>query len=229
MQPYIFPYLGYFQLIYSVDKFVFYDDVNFIKQGWINRNKILINKQESLFAIPIKNASSFNLIKETELHPILFKKWRGKFLKSIKQSYSKAPFFTSTYSLIEKVFEEENNISNLAMISITAVIDYLNIKKNFFISSKDFKESVNLDRADRLISISQKLNADTYINMLGGKKLYDEIYFKKNGIDLLFLEPVIEKYNQENESFISHLSIIDVLMNNNKETIKEHLKMFKIN
>ena len=84
MQPYVFPYIGYFQLINAVDIFVFYDDVNYIKGGWINRNKLLLNGKESLFTIPLNNASSFKLIKDTEIHPNLFPIWKNKFLKSIK-------------------------------------------------------------------------------------------------------------------------------------------------
>ena len=223
MQPYIFPYLGYFQLINSADSFILYDDVNFIKQGWVNRNRILANGKENLFTIPLKNASSFTPINETELHPSLYAKWRIKFLRTLVQNYSKAPYFNKTYPVIENVFKEDNNISVLATNSILAVLDYLDLKTKIHISSQDFKESKGLDRADRLIEISKKLNGSTYVNMIGGKDLYNREYFKKQNVELLFLKPRIKEYEQLGHNFIPALSIIDVLMFNDKETILSFL------
>ncbi|VXC55839.1 WbqC family protein [Chryseobacterium sp. 8AT] len=102
MQPYIFPYIGYFQLIKAVDKFIFYDDVNYIKGGWINRNNILINKNKSLFTIPLDKASPFITINETNINLKIFREWRLKFLKTMEQSYKKAPYYSQTYSIIVK-------------------------------------------------------------------------------------------------------------------------------
>ena len=93
MQPYLFPYLGYFQLVQAVDYFVFYDDVNFIKQGWINRNRVLMNGEDQLFSVPLHKASSFGKINETTIHYAVFSKWKTKFLKSLEQSYGKARHF----------------------------------------------------------------------------------------------------------------------------------------
>lgn len=84
MQPYIFPYIGYFQLINAVDKFIIYDDVNYIKQGWINRNKILLNNEDYLFTFPLKNASSYKKINEIELSENLYSKWKIKFFKTLE-------------------------------------------------------------------------------------------------------------------------------------------------
>ena len=82
MQPYIFPYLGYFQLLNSVDHFVFYDDVNFIKGGWVNRNQLLINNQNKFFTVPLKKIISFTPINEVEIHKKLYPNWRSKFYNS---------------------------------------------------------------------------------------------------------------------------------------------------
>lgn len=228
MQPYIFPYIGYFQLVKSVDGFVIYDDVNFIKQGWVNRNRILANGEENLFTIPLKNASSFVPINETELHPSLYAKWKIKFLRTIVQNYSKAPYFSIIYPIIENVFKEEKNISLLATKSIMAVHNYLDLKTKMYISSNDFSESKGLDRVERLINISKKLNAETYINMMGGKDLYNPEYFKKQNIDLLFLKPCFKEYKQTGDKFIPGLSIIDVLMVNEKKTISDFLNDYMI-
>jgi len=93
MQPYVFPYIGYFQLIELADVFVFYDDVNFIKQGWINRNNVLANNKSLLFTIPLNKISSFVKINEVIINENFFNKWQNKFLRTIEQSYKKAPFF----------------------------------------------------------------------------------------------------------------------------------------
>lgn len=229
MQPYFFPYIGYFQLIDAVDKFVFYDDVNFITRGWINRNKIIVNDAPYLFTVPLKNASQFSLIKETGIHPELYKKWRPKFLKTLKQNYAKAPFFNYIYPLIEEVLEEEENISTLAVNSIKAVSSYLNLPALFFNSSQISEASCILDRADRLICITKHLDGNIYINPSGGKDLYDKMYFKKQNINLFFLEPGSTEYHREGIGFVSgDFSIIDILMHNSKEEVQNLLKLSRI-
>lgn len=221
MQPYIFPYLGYFQLINAVDTFVFYDDVNFIKQGWINRNKILINGQENLFTIPIKKASSFELINQTELHPVIYKKWKNKFLKGLEQSYKKAPFFSDIFPVIENLFDKNyNTISDLSMVSIKIFANYLVLETKFEISSEKFSDTRELDRTKRLQIINKSLQASTYINAIGGRELYNKEDFKQDNIDLKFLKPELKAYKQFDNNFISGLSIIDVLMFNSKEEVR---------
>ena len=128
MQPYIFPYIGYFQLINAVDKFVFYDDVNFIKQGWINRNRILLNGAGHMFTIPLADASSFKKINEVCIHKKLFQSWKNKFYKTISLSYSKAPFFHQTYTLIESILDRDfDTVSGLAIYAVNKVCVALDI------------------------------------------------------------------------------------------------------
>lgn len=105
MQPYLFPYIGYFQLLNAVDMFVVFDDVNFIKKGWINRNNILVNRQKYLFTVPLKDASQNKLIKEVQ---IADDGWQEKFLKTVAQSYKKAEFFDEAFALIEKLCVRAN-------------------------------------------------------------------------------------------------------------------------
>lgn len=228
MQPYAFPYFGYFQLIKAVKKFVFYDDVNYKKQGWINRNKIRANKQETLFTIPLTNASSFTPINEIKLHPFLYPKWKRKFLKTITQSYQNAPFFKEVFPLIEEILSEKITISNLAIESVITIASYLDMETEFFLSSQQFTETKKLEKVDRLVAISHKLYAQEFINMPGGKNLYSKKDFKNNNLDLLFIEPIITKYSQDNEKFIPSLSIIDVLMFNNKKSINKFLENYLI-
>ena len=229
MQPYIFPYLGYFQLIESVDKFVFYDDVNFIKQGWINRNSILQNGNPITFTIPLKKASSYSKINEVEINLALYQKWENKFWKTISQSYSKAPYFTETKKLLEEVLIEPNSsISELASNSILKVLDYLNISKAISYSSESFSDSKELDKADRIISITKELNSNSYINRMGGKSLYNKDYFKMNGIELNFIENQLPVYKQFSHPFVQGLSIIDILMFNAKDDVKLMFQQFEL-
>src|SRR5690606_3799363 len=95
MQPYLFPYLGYFQLINAVETFVFYDDVNFIKRGWINRNQILVDNKAALFTVPLKKASQNKLINEIDM--AIDEKWLSQFFKTIEQNYKNAPYFDDTF------------------------------------------------------------------------------------------------------------------------------------
>lgn len=231
MQPYIFPYIGYFQLIHAVDHFVFYDDVNFIKQGWINRNNILLNGSVNLFTIPLENASSFTPIKDTSLHPVKYPLWKKKFMRSVEEAYRKAPFFKEAFSVIERTLNADvTAVSALAETSVKLVCEYLQVQKNFLTSSLAFPETASLERADRLVTICKKLNANHYINPKGGMQLYSKEFFAGNGIVLNFInsgtdEPYVQIRSAE---FKPSLSIIDVLMMNSPEDVRKRMENYKL-
>ncbi|TXB63699.1 WbqC family protein [Vicingus serpentipes] len=227
MQPYIFPYIGYFQLINAVDTFVFYDDVNFIKRGWINRNQILINNKAHLFSIPLVNASQNKLVNEVELAADI--KWLKQFYTTLEQNYKKAPFYDETFQLIKSVFEEPlKTIDELAEKSIITVCNHLEISTVLKKSSLAHASSKGMEKADRLIDITIKNKANTYINPIGGKELYHKSYFKKKNIDLFFIKNEINSYQQFNNDFIGSLSIIDVMMFNSKEKVQQLLTEFTL-
>jgi len=230
MQPYIFPYIGYFQLVNAVKEFVFYDDVNYIKNGWINRNNILVNGKSNRFTIPIDNPSSFVEIKNTYIKKDLYNNWVIKFFKSIHQNYSKAPNYDQIYPILELVFlsSKIESISDLSTLSIIETSKYLNLETNFHFSSITFPETKSLNRADRLVSIVSKLESTEYINSIGGIELYDKYFFKKHNINLRFIDSEITNYKQFNNDFVSGLSIIDILMFNSKEQIVDMLKVYKL-
>lgn len=226
MQPYLFPYVGYFQLIKAVDKYVFYDDVNFIKGGWINRNKVLLNSNPTFFTIPLDKASPSNKILDTKINQILYPKWRKKFLRSIEQNYSKAKNFEKIFDIIESVlYVETSFISEISMKSITKVLEYLDIKKEIKISSIAYKDLSSLEREQRLISICNREKGDIYVNNLSGRCLYSEENFRKNGIALKFIENVLGNLE---ESINPQLSIIDLLMKNDKAKILEVIDSYNI-
>lgn len=224
MQPYIFPYIGYFQMIHAVDKFVFYDDVNFIKKGWINRNKILVNGKEFMFTVPLQKVSQNNLILESYIKKENYIEWKDKFLSTLKLNYKKAPYFKDVFLLVETVLNSEAaNISQLAIDSVVTVSNYLGLQTEFITASEAYQNK-GLVRQERLISICKHENAKHYINALGGKELYDKQDFLKAGVQLNFIKSLPITYKQFNNEFVPWLSIIDVLMFNSKDKI---LKMFE--
>lgn len=221
MQPYFFPYIGYFQLINEVEKFVFYDDVNYITGGWINRNRILINAEAKYFTIPCKNASQNRLVKEVE-HS-LSERDKNKLIKKIRFTYSNAPYFEDVFPIIEKVFSTETElISELAIESIIKVTEYLALECVFQKSSEKY-DNKELDAADRLIDICKIEHFNHYVNPIGGMELYDKQYFLENEVKLHFLKSGITEYEQFDHEFVPGLSIIDVLMFNSVNAIKKDM------
>lgn len=229
MQPYIFPYLGYFQLVNAVDEFVFYDDVNFIKQGWVNRNQILVNQKSFMFSVPIKNISSFSKICDTEIDERAFDKWRAKFLRTLSQSYKKAEYFSVVFPLIEDVLSVEPfSISMLAEKSIISIASYLDIPTKFSRSSESFSESQYMDKAERLTYICKTMDATRYINAIGGQEIYSKSDFDKAEIELSFLRYNLPCYKQYADTFIPGLSMIDVLMFNDKARVQAMLSNYEL-
>jgi len=228
MQPYLFPYIGYFQLMNAVDKFVVYDDVTFIKGGWINRNKILVNKTEYIFTIPLHNASSNVLIKDIEL--AITKKWKSKFLKTLEHSYKKSENFEMTYSIVEDVVNTETRfLIEIYLKSIELINSFLDIKTPIVASSTIYN-NVHLKGQGRILDICAQESADCYINPLGGRELYNTELFSNNKIKLKFQLADYKKlqYSQFNNIFLSSLSIIDVMMFNSPKKIKTMLNEYEL-
>lgn len=222
MQPYLFPYIGYFQLVAAVDKFVFYDDVNFIKNGWINRNRLLLSGEVRYITIPLSGASSFSKINEITLQANDL--WRKKISESVRHSYSKAPNFSEINNLLSDVlFSNETHISTLAKLSITAISRYLELETQFVMSSSCYENS-DLNSVERVLDICRKEQTDFYYNLPGGRELYDNKLFESKGINLRFIKPSLSTYKQFSEQFHPGLSILDVLMFNDKSTVQEMLK-----
>ena len=226
MQPYIFPYVGYFQLIAASDQFVFYNDVNFIKKGWIHRNRILLNGKDFLFTIPCAEISQNKLICETKI--AFAAKDKNKLLLTIHQAYKNAPLFDEVYSLIEKIiFKEFKCIDELAIHSVKEICTFLNIKTKF-LESKGRYNNDGLKKGDRLIDICLKENSFHYINTIGGKELYDKEDFMKSGVELQFMRPKFLVYKQFDNNFVPWLSIIDVLMFNDVMVISSNLNNYEL-
>jgi hypothetical protein len=223
MQPYFLPYIGYFQLMKAADEFVFYDDVTYIKQGWISRNRILLDDKDFLFTLELKGASSFK-----EINAIEVGNNRNKLLKTFLHSYKKAPFFNDVEPLLYRIFEStQNNLSQYIFDTNEIINNYLGIKTELLISSSIAKNN-ELKGQDKVIEICNKLGAKTYINSIGGKELYSKTDFANAGMELFFLQSKKTEYKQFTDNFVPWLSIIDVMMFNNPDKIQEMLDNFEM-
>lgn len=214
MQPYLFPYIGYFQLISAADIFVLYDDVTYIKQGWINRNRILVNRREHLFTLELRAASSFKLINQITIGDN-----KNKLLKTIEQAYKKAPFYKEGFELISEIFSNaELNLALFLENSIRKIAAWLDIRSRILVSSQSGGKS-DLKGQDRILAICRSLDAQMYINAIGGKQLYQSEVFRQNNLELRFIKTNPICYSQMDADFVSGLSIIDIMMFNSRETI----------
>lgn len=226
MQPYFFPYLGYWQLINAVDRFVLLDDVNFIKKGWIHRNNILINNEAKQINLSIVKASQNKLIKDLFL--LEDDEWGKRILNQITSNYSKAPYYKTIYEIIEnEIFISELNLTKFLSNSIRSLMNYMQIKTDLIPSSSIYEKG-NLTGQSRIIDICIKESASIYVNAFGGRDLYDNDVFKSNSIDLKFIQMNDIFYSQLSTEFIPNLSIIDVLMNNSLGDVKKMLLNYKL-
>ncbi len=228
MQPYFFPYLGYFQLIHSVDRFVFYDDVNFIKGGWINRNRILVNKQAYLFSLPLKEASPYKQINEILLDEAKMDRWSEKFMMTLEQSYKKAPGLDQTMQIVESVLSQSySSVGDIAKQSILSVAKALDLKTEMVPSSIEYQNE-QLSGTARVLDICLQNRCSEYINVMAGRDLYEKGQFAAKNIQLHFLSPKLTPYQQNSPDHVPALSIVDVLMFNPLGKVVEMLDKYEL-
>jgi hypothetical protein len=224
MQPYLFPYLGYFQLIHAVDVFVVYDDVNYIKGGWINRNNILSQGRSQRVTLAVSGASPNKQINQVGVGG------NGKrMLRSIYYSYTKAPQFKAVFPMLEDVLlQEETNLAIYLEKGLRLICDYLGMHPEWYVSS-DIEKNRNLRGQEKVIDICEMLGATHYINLSGGKELYAREAFNEKGIRLSFVESKPLRYPQFRDEYVPNLSVIDVMMFNSKDQCKCLLEEYTIN
>src|SRR5438128_3096000 len=211
MQPYFFPYLGYFQLIHASDKFVFYDDVNFIRNGWINRNRLLLGAEPHYFTVPLAGASSFASIRETHFDAANTR-WKRKMLATFEAAYKRSPERDAGLQLLEKTLAADTDlIGELARRSVRNVMEYLGLEREVVESSHAYANA-QLKGTARVLDICRRDGADTYVNPPGGRELYDAAEFRAAGIELCFLESHFPPYAQGDAAFVPGLSILDAIM-----------------
>ena len=210
MQPYFFPYLGYWQLINAVDLFIVYDDVNYIKGGWVNRNRILINGGPSFITVPLKQSSPNKKICDLVLLPSA--RWRAKILKTIENAYRRAPFFHQVYPIFSEIIQfRTDSLSDFLIHQLKTISGFIGIDTPFETASLCCQNN-HLSGQDRIIDICKGKKATTYINAIGGKHLYSFSAFKKLNMNLCFIKMKSSPYKQRSSGFVPNLSVLDTLM-----------------
>jgi len=228
MQPYLFPYIGYYQLMHAVDRFVIADDVTFIKQGWINRNRLLINGSAAYFTVPLKRHSADALIKDVDIDDDEGKRWRQTLLKTVANFYRRAPSFDAVYPVVDRVIAAPfGRIADMARASLREVNEYLGITATIVESSSAYGNA-HLKGQDRVIDTCRAEKASDYVNAIGGRELYSSDTFLANGIRLHFICSEAIEYPQFKTPFVPSLSIIDLLMFTSKAEARELLKRYRL-
>lgn len=227
MQPYFVPYIGYWQRMAYVDVHVIYDDVNYIKGGWINRNRILVNGEPRYFNVPLHGASPNKLINEVEIS--LDDHEAAKMKKTLRQAYAKAPNLNPVMDLMGEVLSYRGgNLAEFLERQLSLVAGYLGIKTKTLVSSRLHKDN-SLKGQEKVIAICHELDADVYVNALSGNHLYSKDAFEAENMTLEFIEDKgSTSYPQSADAFVPSLSIIDVMMNCSRGQIEELLADYQI-
>lgn len=221
MQPYFLPYIGYFQLISAVDHFVVYDTVQFTKKGWINRNRMLKNGGATTFSVPLKKDSDFLDVSQRCISAD-FK--REKLCNQIAGAYRGAPEFSTVMPLIERIVHfDSDNLFDFVRNSITECCVHLDIQTSVQSSSHVEGGRSDLRGSERVIDICKRMNARTYINPPGGRDLYSRQNFDAQDLELKFIQPRLPSYLQFGDEFVPSLSILDVMMFNDRRVISDTL------
>lgn len=226
MQPYFFPYIGYFQLIAASDVFVLHDDVQYIKGGWINRNRILLNGEDRMITLPVQKAAydlpinARNYVPDPQPYKDI--------INLVKQAYFKAPFFQQVFPLLsDMLMFADKNVARFNENLIRRIADYLGIKSKIIVSS-DMKKDNSLAGEPRVLEICKRLGAVDYTNPIGGTELYHREVFGEQGVTLHFLEAQNVRYQQYGVTWMPFLSIIDVMMFNSVSEIKNIIGQYKL-
>jgi hypothetical protein len=230
MQPYFFPYIGYFQLLANCDKFIFFDIVKYNKRSWMARNRIMHPRKLLDFqyvGVPIIKSNNQVLINDVKINQSI--NWKQKIIGQLTVYKSlKAPFYEDVIMLVNDIFSKDfNELFELNVYAISAIFDYLGINFEYDIASElNLSFDSVKEPGDWALFISSELGATEYVNPCGGYDIFDDNLFNKNSIKLSFIKSKLSKYNQSwRKDFLEGLSMIDVLMFNSKSDILEMLYM----
>lgn len=218
MQPYFLPYPGYFQLIAAADEFIVYDNIKYVKSGWINRNRLCRDGAAATFSLPLKRASDSLDVREREIAADFD---AGKLLNQFRGAYGRAPQFARIFPWLEALLRhDERNLSRFLNHSIRATCELLSIRTRIRISSEVAIDHTQR-RQDKVLALCAAAGARVYVNAIGGTELYDKEAFRRRGIELKFLRSKPFEYPQLGRNFVPSLSIVDALMFNPLEAVRE--------
>jgi hypothetical protein len=221
MQPYFLPYLGYWQLLAAVDRFVVYDNVKYTKKGWINRNRFLQNGAPQYFTVALKGASDAATIAERELADDFD---RDKLLRSLAAGYRKAPRFAEVFPVVEQIVQmRASNLFEYLHHSLMVMAAFLEIDTPMVVSSTITIDH-NLHAEDKVLALCRELGAERYLNPIGGQELYSGERFAAAGVTLSFLHSRAVEYPQFGGPFVPGLSMLDVVMFNDRPAVRRLLQ-----
>ena len=221
MQPYFFPYIGYFQLIAACDKLVIYDNIKYTKKGWINRNQFLLNGKAVTFSIPLVKDSDFLNVRDRQISPVYR---REKLIKQLESIYRCAPQFANVFpEMVTIISCKTDNLFEYVRNSIQRICNLLSIHTQL-ITSSQVPIDHSLKSQNKVLAICEQLKANKYINTIGGMELYSHEQFQDSGVNLQFIKSNQIAYPQFDNIFVSNLSIIDVLMFNPLNQVKHWLR-----
>lgn len=229
MQPYFFPYLGYFSLINYVDKWVVFDPVQYMRKGWINRNRVIkMGGGDKYIGITVEKHHQQTLIKDIKINTSL--DWKGQIIRNLDYYKKIAPYYNETIELLNSCFEfEGDSIVNFNAFCLEKTCNYLSIPFEYEIYSEmEINHNPAGHPGEWALWISKALGASEYVNPSGGRDIFNKNQFEENGIELKFLDSIIEPYNQGGIEFLPSLSILDIMFFNDKETINVMLNKFKL-
>lgn len=226
MQPYFFPYIGYFQLIAQSDVFVLHDDVQYIKGGWINRNRIIWNGKPRWLTLPVRSGASHLPINQRYYEH--GRDAAGGALRRIEAAYRKAPRFAAVFPMLDELLRfGDANVAAFNANLLERLAAKLGLRARLVASSAMVKDD-SLTGQDRVIDICRRLGATHYVNPIGGTQLYDPEPFDRAGVTLRFLNPAAPVYPQFGQTPVAGLSIIDVLMFNGDAAIARLLQAYRL-
>lgn len=228
MQPYFFPYIGYYQLANQVDQFILYDNIEFSKRGWIHRNRILIDQQIKYISLNLKKDSDFKEIRERVLSGVYFDKNRSKILRQIENSYKDSVSYSEVMPVIESAMNvDSRNLYDYLLHTLLVIFDHLNINTEV-ITSSTVQIDHSLESKKKLRAFCKYFGVNQLLNPIGGKPLYDQSEFLENGVSISFMEAIDIQYNNQKGPVPTHLSIIDVMMNNSRDELQKMLHNFQL-
>lgn len=224
MQPYFFPYIGYFDLLASSDLFVFYDDAAYSRGGWVSRNRVAADgKDFNYIRLTLERAPLGTPINDIRLKDP--EEDRNHLLSVLHNVYRKAPYYKAVVAVVERALKDlDGSLSQAAAASILSCAEYIGVH-----ASIKYSKSIDYDRAlgpeAKVISICKSLDASSYVNLSGGRELYSEAEFLSNDLSLSFAEPADFSYEVERRAFVPNLSIIDAMMWVDPTVIRKYLSV----
>jgi len=209
MQPYLFPYYLYWSLIQQVDIFVVFDNVNFKKKGFINRNYSFNDGTKKRFTLELQKSSQNKLISEIDICTD-----QGKLLFFFKSQYKCCPYFDQVFPFLEDILSfRDGNLTSFLSNSIQKICDYLDIRTNIILASSLQTQYHDLKGQEKILSICNLLGANEYLNLPGGRNLYDKSEFNMRNIDLSFVAPYDSDSVSNMVNNFQECTIVDLMMN----------------